>query len=464
MMKESAAAGCLVRDRGLPEERVVEMWRQLPGRDGLVTEEGEPVRIVYPGRRNDGRGADLIDAVIDTDGGRVQGDVEVHVRSSGWRAHGHHRDPAYNGVILHVAYERDSGPIIDLENGQRAPTLALQRFMEQQREYTGIQGTAVAEATMPCRGATAGRTGKSVETALDEAGDTRFRARTAAFRERLAAAGPEQCLYAGILTALGYTKNTSPMSLLARRLPLDRLEASVHRISETDTLPVYQALLLGSAGLLPSQRAVKNGGVMQDDARVAQLETAWAKSGMEAVISENDWQTFRVRPGNFPVRRLAAMGCLLDRYGETGLFAGLAGPLQREMVETSGTEPAGMMTVGAGDYWSRYLDFGRPVSGAAPALLGEGRAADIVVNVLLPLAAARGENTADTVLAENARAAYRRHPATPGNTLERHMLRQLGRERARVTTARRQQGLLHIYRTLCTQGKCDDCPLAGTNP
>jgi hypothetical protein len=39
------------------------------------------------------------------------------------------------------------------------------------------------------------------------------------------------------------------------------------------------------------------------------------------------------------------------------------------------------------------------------------------------------------------------------------MINQLGITRYLVNSAQRQQGLLHIYKTLCSQGKCDSCPL-----
>ena len=87
----------------ITESEIVKIWQHhLPGRAGLVTEDGELIRIVYPGRINDDRGADFRDAIIATGGGLVKGDVEIHVKSSDWQSHQHHHDPAYNRVILHV--------------------------------------------------------------------------------------------------------------------------------------------------------------------------------------------------------------------------------------------------------------------------------------------------------------------------------------------------------------------------
>lgn len=71
------------------ETLLVKIWqRQLLDGANLVTEEGDRVKVIYPGRINDDRGADLLDAVIDNGQGLAKGDIEVHVKSSSWQAHG----------------------------------------------------------------------------------------------------------------------------------------------------------------------------------------------------------------------------------------------------------------------------------------------------------------------------------------------------------------------------------------
>ena len=87
----------------LSEKDVVAAWQsRIRSGVALTTEQGEPVEIVYPGRRNDGWGADFQDAVIATGGRLKKGDIEVHVKSSDWRLHRHHLNPDYSRVVLHV--------------------------------------------------------------------------------------------------------------------------------------------------------------------------------------------------------------------------------------------------------------------------------------------------------------------------------------------------------------------------
>ncbi|HUV56377.1 MAG TPA: DUF2851 family protein [Dehalococcoidales bacterium] len=87
----------------LSEGQVIKIWQHLLlSRSELTGEQGELIKVIYPGRTNDDRGADFRDAVVVINQELAKGDVEVHVSSSDWRSHQHHHDPVYNRVILHV--------------------------------------------------------------------------------------------------------------------------------------------------------------------------------------------------------------------------------------------------------------------------------------------------------------------------------------------------------------------------
>ncbi|MBN1177332.1 MAG: DUF2851 family protein [Dehalococcoidales bacterium] len=414
----------------LSENRVLQIWQdRLSGRNDLVTEGGEPVRVVYPGRRNGDRGADFRDAVVAIGGGVTKGDIEVHVRSSGWRAHHHHRDPVYNRVVLHVVFRHDTTGDIILQNGKRVPTLALERFTD-----TAIPAAA---HVLPCRKALRRRDADFIGGVLDEAGERRFDAWVDEFGEEIARQGASQSLYRGIMGALGYSKNKKPMLELAGRMPLKRLEAEIPKeMPDAECLEQYRARLMGIAGLTASPHA--------GEYPVNSPERIWADCRETATMSADGWRFFKVRPANSPVRRITAICQLLVRYREEGMIEGLMGVLEGAKNEDGWREMERTLTV-EGD--------------GCPALLGRERAAVIVVNVLLPFAVARGRLESRPGLTVKAMEIYRSYPPLAENALQRHMARQLGINRYVVSTARRQQGLLHIYKTLCSQGGCRDCPL-----
>src|SRR6266852_5342809 len=89
------AAPLLRDDDDSPPERLLQtIWQhQRLLRDGLKTISGEPVRVLHPGFQSVEGGPDFRGAMIQFgDGPPQSGDVEVDLRSNGWRAHGHDRN------------------------------------------------------------------------------------------------------------------------------------------------------------------------------------------------------------------------------------------------------------------------------------------------------------------------------------------------------------------------------------
>jgi hypothetical protein len=98
-------------------------WREAT----LLASDGQQYRVVYEGRRGGGAGPDFRDAVLAcTDGARLHGDVELHLRAANWRAHGHERDPRYDGVVLHVVLAGAAhGAATRLSSGATVPLATI---------------------------------------------------------------------------------------------------------------------------------------------------------------------------------------------------------------------------------------------------------------------------------------------------------------------------------------------------
>ncbi len=74
----------------------------------LDTTDGVSLEIVHRGTWSHGLGPDFRDALILFDGRELRaGSVEIHLRTRGWGDHGHHLDPAYDAVVLHLVGEHD---------------------------------------------------------------------------------------------------------------------------------------------------------------------------------------------------------------------------------------------------------------------------------------------------------------------------------------------------------------------
>ena len=105
-----------------------------------------------------------------------------------------------------------------------------------------------------------------------------------------------------------------------------------------------------------------------------------------------DWQVFRVRPSNLPLRRIVGMSLLVQRYREKGLLAGLVGLVSGVSPEKSHLHLEAGLMVSGDDYWASHFDFNKQCRGLSKWLIGQSRAADIVINVLLPFVYAWGKD------------------------------------------------------------------------
>jgi hypothetical protein len=445
-----------------PESHIVDIWQHLlEQRTELTTEEGEWIKIIYPGRVNSEQGADFRDAVIATNRGLTMGDIEVHVKSNEWQAHRHHRNPAYNQVILHVVMWHNTDTAASLQNGESAPTVALDKYLKAPVSQSRIGTEPQLAPVKPCLKVRGHLTIDIIAQLLDSAGEERFLAKAARFEAELAQTEAVQCLYQGIMRALGYSQNTLPFQELAHRVPLQTLESITRQeIPVEECLAQQQALLLGAGGLLPSQRPDRRRGNELGDIWADELERLWDSYYQTDAMSPHTWHLFRVRPNNSPLRRLAAMSYLTLRYREKGILEGVIDIVKEVPIRESHFILEGGLIVTTDGYWANHFDFGGASRTANPTLLGSRRAADITINVLLPFTLAWAELDSQPRLAKKALDLYRHYPKLAANTLERHMKKQLGLNNVMVGSAQRQQGLIHIYHTLCTQGKCHFCPLS----
>ena len=401
-----------------PEADLWDMWESAVRRGVVVEADGERLRIVSPGRRGRGPGPDFRDAVAKTSGGRlVVGDVEAHRHPSGWRRHGHHRDPRYNNVMLHVVF-RGAGAA-QLELGTVAPTLAL--------EGRGAEASGVdAGGDYPCGDALQRLGRERVEEALGRAGDARFREKARRFRLRVAHGLEEEVLYGGLMEALGYSANREPFRRLALMLPYSWLRRRALALPGRAREQWLSDALMDASGF--SAAAAATGGCVPPALRAS------------------DWRLGGLRPANHPRRRLLGAALLLHRWLPTGLVSGLEA----------------LVRAGSGEGVLEALT----VRGAAGGtLVGRGRALDMAANVALPFFYSLALGRRDRPLARAAQDAYAILPRGEENELTREFrsraLAAAGPVRA---GAREQQGMMHFYQRGCRWLACGVCPLGGGNP
>ena len=208
-------------------------------------EDGRSLKVIFPGVPGGGSGPDFKGAILDAGGDLLSGDVEIHLLASGWRAHGHHLDPAYAGVVLHAVAANDTGALATLHASGRAVAVLVLPAAEGGHAFP-------PPFTPPC--ALAAAQGRDGQAALERLGLRRLRIKAARAAPLVAASGAGQALYALTLEILGGPANRAAFASLARRLPL----AALLERMEAPTVPrraLLAAELRGACATLAVRRA-----------------------------------------------------------------------------------------------------------------------------------------------------------------------------------------------------------------
>ena len=343
------------------EKSFSDLWeRALALKPTVVDRDGNSYEIVFPGIRNSGPGPDFRGAVLKHSGRTVGGDVELHMDPSGWRAHGHHVDSNYNGVVLQVVLRTGSG----LPSAQSPPTAVATFDISAADDET--KQTPVGEAE------------------LERLGVERFVAKSAAYRLHMeSGADADQAMYRGVMEAMGYARNRRPFLALAGALPISGFAGLRDEPESSARFAVFAALVV-CGGLV--ERA--------DAAERAQVQRVTRRLGVRRRLRPEDWSMFRVRPVNSPLRRIRGMAHIVVGCRRGGLLSEMHTAFDRSgargLVDTISASP----------------------------FIGEGLSRTVVTNAVLPALHAWWSlnRSGNSQLAVEA---FRRMPAPPLDAVTR---------------------------------------------
>ena len=468
-------------------ERIVRcIWfDQTLATDRLRTDDGRKLRVLSPGWWNLEAGPDFRNAAIRLGTDAVlKGDVEVHLHANLWKGHGHHTDPNYNRVVLHVAIWRDAAFDTVTAAGSVVPQLTLEPYLT---APLADLADAVDPAEYPEAGeASAGRCQGLLEQGkvtiewlahfLDHAGDQRIADKARKLASRFAAADDEQALYEAIAEGLGYKRNKAPALELAHRLPLAVLRERVaQRPDGTPVALAVEALAFGVAGLLPPA----GGELVFDDAEREYrdaLHRLWRElaGGLaDEALDPAQWSFAGTRPPNFPTRRIAALARLAAAHLDRGITRALRdalgptgqGRLAPRDISRRRAQLLDVFLSVRHPFWDTRCRFGgKPIARAA-RLIGPDRAHTLIINGVLPGLLYQARRDGDRAFEELLHQLYAAYPKLPSTSITRFMaLRLFGRPEKELKTlrsARRQQGLYQLYADFCDsdQTTCKQCPL-----
>lgn len=405
------------------------IWQhQLIDASHLLTTDGKRVQVIDAGRLNTDAGPDFFNAKVRIDGRMWVGNVEIHYRATDWRRHNHHTDKAYDSVILHVVTVDDMS--VTRSNGEVIPQLVMRAAPTLRGNFIKL----VDNAPMLSCGERIPTIDKMLITDwLNSLALERLQSKS----ERIASwlelyrGNWEEVCYVTLSRNMGFGINSDAFERLARSLPLSFMQ------KHADSLFQIEAFLLGQAGLLTDHR--------EDDNYHTRLVGEYAflqnKFGLTP-LPESAWKFFRLRPQNFPHRRLAMLAQYI--YGGFSLFARLC-------EATTTDEMRELFRVELSGYWDTHYTFDT-TSPQSTSVLGKPAIDIILINTVAPLLYAYGTYTGDDTYIDRALSVWESLKPEQNSIIRRFAA--IGIE---AHSALESQAIIQLYNEYCQQRKCLYC-------
>lgn len=351
------------------------LWRS----EDMVTNTGKKVRVVDPGLLNTDAGPDFFNAKIEIDGHMWVGNVEMHYRATDWKRHHHDSDKAYDSVILHVV-AKDDAPV-RRTNGELIPQLVLEVSPQFNADYASLVGASIE---VPCATKIKQVPHLTIVEWVEGLAFERLHGKVERIHQLLDSFNGswEDVCYVTLARNFGFGINNDAFERLARRTPLRLLG------KHSDSVLQIEALLFGQAGMLDAQKPGMDSYYSQLCTEYAFLSNKFQLTPME----KESWKLFRIRPQNFPYRRIA----MLAQFIEGGFR------MMNRILEAEGEkEMRALFEVELSGYWTKHYTFGKP-NERATATLSRSSIDIILINTVAPLLYAYGELTGNYEMTDKA--------------------------------------------------------------
>lgn len=415
----------------MQEDFLYYLWQhKLLYADRIQLTNGESIRILHPGFRNNESGPDFANARLELNGLQWAGNVEIHVRSSDWKRHGHDSDMAYDNILLHVVHEhdaevyrRDGSPIPTLEMKNRYPL----RYLEHYEQLMQAPSTFVACASQLHDVPEIQRSTWTERLMIE-----RLEQRTSGLRTILQESKGHwtQVLYRMLGRGFGFKVNAVPFEWLTQVVPYTLLQRHRERSEESE------ALLFGQAGLLP-----QHGGDPYTR-RLAQQYSFQKSTYRLHALPEHLWKFGGLRPYNFPTLRISQFASLF-RHNPN---------IQEHIVHAIAVnDVCAALEVQASDYWFHHYRFGVACTPVRKSL-GQAGIRHLLLNAVIPYLFFFGKQQHLPVLCD--KALYWMQSIPPESNSILQAWHQHG---WKARYAGEAQALLQLKKHYCDLKKCVTC-------
>ena len=243
--------------------------------------------------------------------------------------------------------------------------------------------------------------------------------------------------------------------MLSKNLTIKKISAVMPEYG--NKLFIIQALLFGYAGFLNE--------IKKSSGYPFELKQKWISlsgDNQKNILNKSDWKFFRLRPPNFPTRRLAYGSNIIYNLLFDDLLKKLIGLFKAASFDSAVCSKSIKNYFRAPEdiFWSNHYSFNSNMTGSYH-LIGNERINDIVSNVIIPFVYLYSKVFDDEVLKKNVLTlftTYRLSSSLSNRSTLNIIYKQLLLERGiRILTPAVEQAVTQLYNFYCIRGKCDDC-------
>ncbi len=390
---------------------------------------GEPLTVLHPGVYNHDGGPDFFNARIRIGQTTWAGNVEIHGKASDWYRHGHHRDKAYDNIVLHVVYESDQE--VKTSDSHLIPTLELKQQYPAHL-LSHYQNMMTSHQWIPCYALLKDLNKQELSVWMTVLALERLKKKSETIYPLWDSCGKDwkESFYRFMSLNFGFRINALPFELLAKALPFKVMTRQGY------DLFLLESLLYGMSGLILP-------GVRDDYPKALKREFDFFREKYQLQpISSGLWKFLRLRPGNFPTIRLSEWAAFLHHHQEN-LFDFL---LENDLEVWRKA-----LSVKASVYWNEHFIFDKK-SAYKPKILGESSINLLIVNALLPFLFFYSRQKSVPTLSDRALQMLDLLPAE--NNRELSLWKNGG---IATNSALDTQALIQLKRTYCDFKRCLEC-------
>jgi len=393
--------------------------------------EYDHIEVIHPGFHNIDSGPDFFNAKIRIEGTLWSGNVEVHILSSDWYRHGHHKDKAYDNVILHVVYQHDED--VCNSKGIIIPVLELKGKFDENK-YKRYKYMLSNKDRIPCEKLIGDIDLKQVPLWLDRMMTERLEKKSAAIWQLLVKNGnnTEETFYQLMARSFGSRVNALPFELMAKSLPLQYLAKHKSNLLQTE------ALIFGQAGMLDNNFSDEYPLKLKHEYQYLRKKLSLAP------VDPGIWKFLRLRPYNFPTIRLAQFAMLV--FNSSALLS--------KLIEADNPHDIYQhLMVTASSYWDDHFLFDKKAKRIVKKLSDEAVNL-IIINALVPFKFVYGKLMAKPEISEKALTLLEKIPGEKNTVTE--FWNKLG---FMTENSYSTQALLELKTSYCDLKKCLSCSI-----